>query len=64
MWRLGADPEGYATNFVESEQIVQSAGYTTSYVQVSFFRHTNNMLFSDAIFSFLFNFSQASSLCN
>jgi hypothetical protein len=34
MWRLGADPEGYAANFVESEQIVQSTGYTTSYVQV------------------------------
>jgi hypothetical protein len=30
MWRLGADPGGYATNFVESEHIVQS---TASYVQ-------------------------------
>ncbi|XP_010238703.1 phosphoinositide phosphatase SAC7 isoform X2 [Brachypodium distachyon] len=34
MWRRGADPEGYAANFVESEQIVQSKGYTASYVQV------------------------------
>jgi hypothetical protein len=60
MWRLGADPEGYVANFVESEQIVQSAGYTTSCVQVSL----QTMLFSDAIFSVLFNFSWASSLCN
>jgi hypothetical protein len=44
MWRLGADLEGYAANFVESKQIVQSTGYTTSYVQVSFFRHTNNSI--------------------
>lgn len=34
MWRRGADPEGYAANFVESEQIVQSKGFTASYVQV------------------------------
>jgi hypothetical protein len=34
MWRRGADPEGYAANFVESEQILQSKGYTASYVQV------------------------------
>ncbi|VAH10466.1 unnamed protein product [Triticum turgidum subsp. durum] len=34
MWRRGADPEGYAANFVESEQIMQSKGYTASYVQV------------------------------
>jgi hypothetical protein len=44
MWRRGADSEGYAANFVESEQIVQSKGYTASYVQVSFFRHTNNVI--------------------
>ncbi|KAM0899243.1 hypothetical protein ACQ4PT_021412 [Festuca glaucescens] len=33
-WRRGADPEGYAANFVESEQIMQSKGFTASYVQV------------------------------
>ncbi|XP_044970142.1 phosphoinositide phosphatase SAC7-like [Hordeum vulgare subsp. vulgare] len=33
-WRRGADPEGYAANFVESEQIMQTKGYTASYVQV------------------------------
>uniref|UniRef100_M8CCX5 Uncharacterized protein n=1 Tax=Aegilops tauschii TaxID=37682 RepID=M8CCX5_AEGTA len=32
--RRGADAEGYAANFVESEQIMQSKGYTASYVQV------------------------------
>jgi hypothetical protein len=46
MWRRGADPEGYAANFVESEQILQSKGYTASYVQVSFFRHTNDFIIS------------------
>lgn len=34
MWRRGADAEGYAANFVESEQILQSKGFTASYVQV------------------------------
>ncbi|XP_020403995.1 phosphoinositide phosphatase SAC7 isoform X2 [Zea mays] len=34
MWRRGADPKGYAANFVESEQIMQSKGFTASYVQV------------------------------
>ncbi|XP_025827066.1 phosphoinositide phosphatase SAC7-like isoform X5 [Panicum hallii] len=34
MWRRGADPEGYAANFVESEQIMQSKGFTASYVQI------------------------------
>lgn len=34
MWRRGADPEGYAANFVESEQIMQAKGFTASYVQV------------------------------
>ncbi|CAO2144014.1 unnamed protein product [Urochloa humidicola] len=34
MWRRGADPEGHAANFVESEQIMQSKGFTASYVQV------------------------------
>ncbi|EEE52023.1 hypothetical protein OsJ_33741 [Oryza sativa Japonica Group] len=34
MWRRGADPEGYAANFVESEQIMQSKEFTASYVQV------------------------------
>ncbi|KAF8653173.1 hypothetical protein HU200_062622 [Digitaria exilis] len=34
MWRRGADAEGYAANFVESEQIMQSKGFTASYVQV------------------------------
>ncbi|XP_047096452.1 phosphoinositide phosphatase SAC7-like [Lolium rigidum] len=33
-WRRGADPEGHAANFVESEQIMQSKGFTASYVQV------------------------------
>lgn len=37
MWRRGADPEGYAANFVESEQIMQSKGFTASYVQVGCF---------------------------
>jgi hypothetical protein len=37
MWRRGADAEGYAANFVESEQIMQSKGFTASYVQVGFF---------------------------
>uniref|UniRef100_A0A0E0MEY1 SAC domain-containing protein n=1 Tax=Oryza punctata TaxID=4537 RepID=A0A0E0MEY1_ORYPU len=32
--RRGADPEGYAANFVESEQIMQSKEFTASYVQV------------------------------
>ncbi|AQK52983.1 Phosphoinositide phosphatase SAC6 [Zea mays] len=34
MWRRGADAEGFAANFVESEQIMQSKGFTASYVQV------------------------------
>ncbi|KAK3119992.1 hypothetical protein QOZ80_9AG0679140 [Eleusine coracana subsp. coracana] len=34
MWRRGADQEGYAANFVESEQIMQAKGFTASYVQV------------------------------
>ncbi|KAJ3695658.1 hypothetical protein LUZ60_001035 [Juncus effusus] len=34
MWRRGADKEGYAANFVESEQIVQSEGFSASFVQV------------------------------
>ncbi|XP_078153061.1 phosphoinositide phosphatase SAC7-like isoform X2 [Carex rostrata] len=34
MWRRGADKEGYAANFVESEQIVESNGCTASFVQV------------------------------
>ncbi|XP_062219309.1 phosphoinositide phosphatase SAC7-like isoform X3 [Phragmites australis] len=34
MWRRGADPEGHAANFVESEQIMQSKGFTASYVQI------------------------------
>ena len=37
MWRRGADPKGYAANFVESEQIMQSNGFTASYVQVHLF---------------------------
>jgi len=37
MWRRGADAEGYAANFVETEQIMQSKGFTASYVQVGFF---------------------------
>lgn len=36
MWRRGADSEGYVANFVETEQILQSKGFTASYVQVSF----------------------------
>lgn len=42
MWRRGADAEGYAANFVESEQIMQSKGFTASYVQVSFFKTISN----------------------
>ncbi|CAL9782681.1 unnamed protein product [Musa acuminata subsp. burmannicoides] len=34
MWRRGADTEGYVANFVESEQILQSNGFTASFVQV------------------------------
>ncbi|KAK8619110.1 hypothetical protein V6N13_133077 [Hibiscus sabdariffa] len=34
MWRRGADPEGHVANFVESEQIVQINGFTSSFVQV------------------------------
>ncbi|THU67093.1 hypothetical protein C4D60_Mb05t21020 [Musa balbisiana] len=34
MWRRGADMEGYVANFVESEQILQSNGFTASFVQV------------------------------
>eukprot|EP00262_Sarcandra_glabra_P015183 TRINITY_DN4615_c0_g1_i1.p1 TRINITY_DN4615_c0_g1~~TRINITY_DN4615_c0_g1_i1.p1 ORF type:complete len:475 (-),score=76.50 TRINITY_DN4615_c0_g1_i1:261-1685(-) len=34
MWRRGADSEGYVANFVETEQIIQSNGYTASFVQV------------------------------
>lgn len=34
MWRRGADLEGYVANFVETEQILQANGFTTSFVQV------------------------------
>lgn len=34
MWRRGADPDGYVANFVESEQIMKSKGYTASFVEV------------------------------
>ncbi|XVF18143.1 hypothetical protein REPUB_Repub10bG0186900 [Reevesia pubescens] len=34
MWRRGADPDGYVANFVETEQIVQMNGFTSSFVQV------------------------------
>ncbi|KAK1325658.1 Phosphoinositide phosphatase SAC7 [Acorus calamus] len=34
MWRRGADADGYVANFVETEQIVQSKGFTASFVQV------------------------------
>ncbi|WZZ17166.1 hypothetical protein YC2023_110255 [Brassica napus] len=34
MWRRGADADGYVANFVETEQIVQMNGYTSSFVQV------------------------------
>ncbi|XP_010547401.1 PREDICTED: phosphoinositide phosphatase SAC6-like [Tarenaya hassleriana] len=34
MWRRGADPDGYVANFVETEQIIQTSGYTSSFVQV------------------------------
>ncbi|KAK8511495.1 hypothetical protein V6N13_024128 [Hibiscus sabdariffa] len=34
MWRRGADSEGHVANFVESEQIVQINGFTSSFVQV------------------------------
>ncbi|XP_021907955.1 phosphoinositide phosphatase SAC6-like isoform X2 [Carica papaya] len=33
MWRRGADPDGYVANFVETEQIVQMNGFTSSFVQ-------------------------------
>lgn len=35
MWRRGADPEGHVANFVETEQIMQMNGFTSSFVQVS-----------------------------
>ncbi|XP_020084555.1 phosphoinositide phosphatase SAC6-like isoform X2 [Ananas comosus] len=34
MWRRGADSDGYVANFVETEQILQSNGFTASFVQV------------------------------
>ncbi|XP_063948741.1 phosphoinositide phosphatase SAC7 isoform X1 [Daucus carota subsp. sativus] len=34
MWRRGADSDGYVANYVESEQIITSNGYTASFVQV------------------------------
>uniref|UniRef100_A0A6N2LYW2 SAC domain-containing protein n=1 Tax=Salix viminalis TaxID=40686 RepID=A0A6N2LYW2_SALVM len=34
MWRRGADSDGYVANFVETEQIVQMNGFTSSFVQV------------------------------
>ncbi|KAF2587113.1 hypothetical protein F2Q70_00035553 [Brassica cretica] len=34
MWRRGADLDGYVANFVETEQIVQMNGYSSSFVQV------------------------------
>ena len=36
MWRRGADLDGYVANFVETEQIVQMNGYSSSFVQVLF----------------------------
>ncbi|KAJ6792754.1 phosphoinositide phosphatase SAC6-like [Iris pallida] len=34
MWRRGADLDGYVANFVETEQILRSNGFTASFVQV------------------------------
>ncbi|CAL5326559.1 unnamed protein product [Camellia sinensis] len=34
MWRRGADSDGFVANFVESEQIMQFSGHTTSFVQI------------------------------
>ncbi|XP_023762606.1 phosphoinositide phosphatase SAC7 [Lactuca sativa] len=34
LWRRGADADGYVANFVESEQIIQLKGFTSSFVQV------------------------------
>ncbi|KAK8274831.1 hypothetical protein V6Z12_D10G097200 [Gossypium hirsutum] len=34
MWRRGADSEGHVANFVETEQIIQINGFTSSFVQV------------------------------
>ncbi|KAL6552011.1 GTPase activating protein (GAP) for Rho1p [Orobanche gracilis] len=34
MWRRGADSDGFVANFVETEQIIQSNGYTASFTQV------------------------------
>ncbi|XP_024983448.1 phosphoinositide phosphatase SAC6-like [Cynara cardunculus var. scolymus] len=34
LWRRGADSDGYVANFVESEQIIQLKGCTSSFVQV------------------------------
>ncbi|KAJ8763972.1 hypothetical protein K2173_004833 [Erythroxylum novogranatense] len=34
MWRRGADSDGYVANFVETEQILQMNGFTSSFVQV------------------------------
>ncbi|KAJ7944064.1 Phosphoinositide phosphatase family protein [Quillaja saponaria] len=34
MWRRGADSDGYAANFVETEQIMQFNGFIASFVQV------------------------------
>lgn len=35
MWRRGADRDGFAANFVESEQLVTGEGFLASFVQVS-----------------------------
>ena len=39
MWRRGADSDGYVANYVESEQIITSNGYTASFVQVRPLNH-------------------------
>ncbi|KAL9294646.1 putative phosphatidylinositol-3,4-bisphosphate 4-phosphatase [Arabidopsis thaliana] len=54
MWRRGADLDGYVANFVETEQIVQMNGYTSSFVQVAFLTclHIVNSLNAANLWSF------------
>jgi phosphatidylinositol 4-phosphatase len=37
MWRRGANLDGDTANFVETEQIVEYEGFTSSFIQVNSF---------------------------
>ena len=72
MWRRGADADGYVANFVETEQIVQMNGYTSSFVQVLFltrFHIVNSLMLQifnhfiyDHSFSFFFSYCSSQSM--